>query len=179
VPMSDRHKHCQFCGEAVSEDAPQGNLGQKEVWCGDCLAAGKMPGVSAGAVRPMTVTAETFERARGVESATPRDGETRDYLIGRGDLEILEGIAKSLGTHPGSNRLDELAKVLQGVLGCTYGRPEIAAIFHLRKTLELCKTQIQAELDRGYVLTHEPRAGEAWRARWNEVLGRVEEALIR
>jgi len=36
---------------------------------------------------------------------------------------------------------------------------------------------IKEELDRGYVLTHEPGAGELWRARWNSMLQQIEEVL--
>jgi hypothetical protein len=47
----------------------------------------------------------------------------------------------------------------------------------LVKVLKACKRHIEAELDRGYVLTGEPGAGMMWRRRWNEVLGSVEAAL--
>jgi hypothetical protein len=46
-----------------------------------------------------------------------------------------------------------------------------------RKTLEDCKKGITEELDRGYVLTMEPLAGVQWRKRWNNLLGKVEDAL--
>lgn len=39
------------------------------------------------------------------------------------------------------------------------------------------KRLIEYELDRGYVLTAEPGAGGAWRARWNKLLAETETAV--
>lgn len=50
------------------------------------------------------------------------------------------------------------------------------------KTLELALKHalkhMLDELDRGYVLTYEPGAGEAWRKRYNHVISEIENAIM-
>lgn len=52
-------------------------------------------------------------------------------------------------------------------------------LYWLKRVASNAKVAVQLELDRGYVLTHEPNAGELWRKRWNELLGELEDALAR
>jgi hypothetical protein len=47
------------------------------------------------------------------------------------------------------------------------------------RVLKKVAAHLQGELDRGYVLTHEPLAGSLWRKRHNDLLGEVEQVLGR
>jgi hypothetical protein len=49
----------------------------------------------------------------------------------------------------------------------------------LKVILGRVERAVKGELERGYVLTHEPLAGNAWRRRWNDLLTEVEKALGR
>jgi hypothetical protein len=49
----------------------------------------------------------------------------------------------------------------------------------LRDVLRKVEKHLREELERGYVLTHEPLAGAQWRRRHNDLLGEVEQALGR
>jgi hypothetical protein len=49
----------------------------------------------------------------------------------------------------------------------------------LLTVLDSCRSQIEKELARGYVLTNEPLASLLWHKRWNDLLGEVEVALSR
>lgn len=47
----------------------------------------------------------------------------------------------------------------------------------MRAVLKKVEKHLHEELERGYVLTYEPLAGNLWRKRHNDLLGEVEQAL--
>lgn len=47
----------------------------------------------------------------------------------------------------------------------------------MRQLLRKVRTHLHEELERGYVLTYEPFAGERWRQRHNDLLGEIEQVL--
>ncbi|MHB8107648.1 MAG: hypothetical protein ACYDH4_09535 [Candidatus Cryosericum sp.] len=67
---------------------------------------------------------------------------------------------------------DEQAEELRG----RTQRAEKALTIVLTALLRIFK-DIRVEMERGYVLTYEPNAAAAWRARWNAMLSDVEELL--